>query len=35
MGQGQGPQTQVGGSIGHCSKAVLNGMDGLVDESFP
>lgn len=32
MGQREGPETEVGGCVGDSSQAVLDGVDGLVDE---
>lgn len=31
MGQAEGPEPQVGRSVGDTAQAVLNGVDGLVD----
>ena len=32
MGQGESPETEVGGCVGDGTQTVLNGVDGLVDE---
>lgn len=31
MGQTEGPESQVGGSVGDAAQAVFYGVDGLVD----
>ena len=35
VGQGQGPETQVGGGVRDTAQAELNGVDGLVNEHLP
>ena len=34
MSQGQCPQTQVGGGVGHTAKHELDGLDQLVDKQL-
>ena len=34
VGQGQGPQTEVGGCVGHRAKDILDGVDPLVDHDL-
>lgn len=34
MGQGQGPQTQVGGGVGHAAEHELDSLNHLVDEGL-
>ena len=35
MSEAQGPEPQVGGSIGDAAQAVLDGVDGLVHHGVP
>lgn len=35
MSEAEGPEPQVGGSVGDAAQAVLDGVDGLVDHSVP
>ena len=35
MGQAEGPETQVGGSVGDADQRVLYGVDGLINKHVP
>ena len=35
MSKAEGPEPQVGGSVGDAAQAVLDGVDGLVDHGVP
>jgi hypothetical protein len=35
VGEGESPQTQVGGGVGDCAKDKLNGVDHLVHQDLP
>ena len=35
MCKGKRPETQVGGSVGHCGEDILDGVDALVDHGLP
>lgn len=35
MSEAEGPEPQVGGSVGDAAQAVLDGVDGLVDHGVP